>query len=75
MLAFTVQFSRYGRNQTYYASHPGRGSAWPCEVSALTKRLLPQDPTACSLSQDYVCSFRKHRRSGKRTGRVFDPVY
>src|SRR6204780_4926262 len=47
MLASTMQFSRYGRN---HASGPPIREARPqaARVSALEKRLPPQDPTVCS---------------------------
>jgi hypothetical protein len=46
MLASTMQFSRYGRN---HASGPPIREARPqaVRVSALEKRLPPQDPTVC----------------------------
>src|ERR1700730_14207276 len=49
MLASTMQFSRYGRN---HASGPPIREAPPqaVRVSALEKRLPPQDPTVCSES-------------------------
>ena len=78
MLAFTMQFSRYGRNRTYSAPiqglfgqaasnaltlHLPEGINLPAtaklehsRVSVPQKRLLPQDPTACSFSQAFEYS-------------------
>ena len=69
MLASTMQFSRYGRN---HASGPPIREArqQAVRVSALEKRLLPQDPTVCSTQRgDPMPSFRAPR-SGERTNRA-----
>jgi len=46
MLAFTVQFSRYGRNRAYQASHPGPRSARPFESPALRKAAASSGPNS-----------------------------
>ena len=49
MLAFTMQFSRYGRKLgSLGASAPRELKPVSNRVSALRKQLLPQDPTVCS---------------------------
>jgi hypothetical protein len=50
MLAFTMQFSRYGRDHSLLGTPSGVPSSRAVQESAPTKRLLPQDPTACSPS-------------------------
>jgi hypothetical protein len=47
MLAFTMQFSRYGRKLDSLGASAPR-ELEPVRVSALRKQLLPQDPTVCS---------------------------
>src|ERR1700761_3078874 len=51
--------------------HPKIHACRPYEVSAQVKRLLPQDPTACSFSQAFSALVPRTHRGEKRTNRAF----
>ena len=55
MLAFTVQFSRYGRNQAYSAPIPGNLPAWPYEVSP-AEAAAPSGPNSVLTQTDDPCA-------------------
>ena len=68
MLAFTMQFSRYGRNKGLQGAS-ALFQPQPFRVSP-AKRLLPQDPTACSPSRQSRAPVPQSH-TGERTSRAF----
>ncbi len=64
MLAFTVQFSRYGRNQAYSAPIPGNLPAWPYEVSP-AEAAAPSGPNSVLTQSDDPCARSASRREDR----------